>query len=462
MPIHIMSILQLSKGILKNLNKLLSSFFGTMFKPNDDGGIGIRDFDEVQTSLHMKFAWKVMTGDELWSQLFHAKYIGDKYVSLLDPKKGTRFWKMVVKCMLVVLDNSKWKVHDENISFWWDHWLNEGSLANFFPMVDVPRLMLAKLRISNGWEIEVLERLVGLQKMKEIFSFLGAHKFGQDLLVLIPNKDGCFSTKSAWQCIQVTAPATSLATWVWHEGLPKQISILMWKAFHNSLSVDDRLRRVGIPITSKCNCCAQGRYKDLNHVLTIGDFASRIWKKFSLILGVPYEPNRRWFELVLLWFRRASTKFQVGCILGLFSFIIIWKLWQRRYKARMEGKCISEEKIWRSIFVWIRKVQSSLPKFTKIAFVDEERLRDLNIPIISIQFTPVKLVCWVKLRPGIFKLNTDGCSLSNQGSLGAGGVIRDLYRDMVLSFSCYLEVGSNNLAELKALVIELKYCRSLV
>ncbi|KAG2724482.1 hypothetical protein I3760_01G019600 [Carya illinoinensis] len=342
---------------------------------------------------------------------------------------------MVVKYILAVLDNSKWRVRNGNISFWWDNWLNEGLLTNSYPVIDEPNMMLADVRVENGWDIEVLERLVGTQKTEEICSFLGAHKDGHDLLVWIHNKDGCFTTKSAWQCVRFSAPMVPWAKWVWHEALPKKISVLMWKAFHNSLSVDDRLRRVGILITSKCNCCDRGGYEDLNHVLTAGDVASEIWKRFSLILGIPYDLNKRWFELVLMWFRHASTKSQVGNILGLIPSIIIWKLWQCRCKAQMEGKTISKEEIWRSICVWLRKVQNSLTKVTKIGFADEERLRDLNIPVLPIKKVQAKLVCWEKPKNGRFKLNIDGCSLGNQRSSALGLHQVDIESDSLICVS---------------------------
>ncbi|XP_042950232.1 uncharacterized protein LOC122282338 [Carya illinoinensis] len=304
-----------------------------MCKPTEEERIGLRDFDEVQQSLHMKFAWKIMTGSDLWSQFFRAKYVGDNHISLMDPKKGSRFWKIVVKCIPAVLENSKWKVREGNISFWWDNWLNEGPLANSYPVIDESSMRLADVRIENGWDIDVLERLVGAQKTEEICSFLGVHKDG--------------------------------------------------------------------------------------------DVASEIWKRFSLILGLPYDPNRRW------------------C------------------KARMEGKTILTEEIWRSICVWLRRVQNSLTTITKIGVVDEERLRDLSIPVLPIKKVQAKLVCWKKPKNGRLKLNIDGCSLGNPGSSGAGGIIRDMHGNMVLSFSCSLGVGSNNHAELKALLIGLKYCRAL-
>lgn len=53
----------------------------------------------------------------------------------------------------------------------------------------------------------------------------------------------------------------------------------MWKAYYDFLCVDDRLRRVGIPIALKCECCVEGKYEDVNHVLATGAIARGIWKK---------------------------------------------------------------------------------------------------------------------------------------------------------------------------------------
>ncbi|XP_042962409.1 uncharacterized protein LOC122296671 [Carya illinoinensis] len=65
---------RLPKAVLKILNRLLSSFFGgekdgkgkkkwvgwkSMCKPTEEGGIGLRDFDEVQYSLHMNLHGKL-------------------------------------------------------------------------------------------------------------------------------------------------------------------------------------------------------------------------------------------------------------------------------------------------------------------------------------------------------------------------------------------------------------------
>lgn len=55
------------------------------------------------------------------------------------------------------------------------------------------------------------------------------------------------------------------------------MSVTMWKAFHNSLSVGAKLRSVGILIMSKCKCCSLGGYEDFDHVLATVNFAREVW-----------------------------------------------------------------------------------------------------------------------------------------------------------------------------------------
>lgn len=58
----------------------------------------------------MKFAWKILVDNSLWSQFFSAKYIRTKHVSLMDCTKGSRFWKS--HSMSDVLQLSKWNVKE--------------------------------------------------------------------------------------------------------------------------------------------------------------------------------------------------------------------------------------------------------------------------------------------------------------------------------------------------------------
>lgn len=85
-----------------------------------EGGLGIRDFGDIQRALHMKLAWLFISGQSWWEDFFRRKYVRSNHLSILVPNKGTRFWKSIVRSISNVLSNSKWFVHEGNILFWFD------------------------------------------------------------------------------------------------------------------------------------------------------------------------------------------------------------------------------------------------------------------------------------------------------------------------------------------------------
>lgn len=45
-----------------------------MCRPTVEGGIGVRSFEYVQKSLHMKLASRILSIDNLWTKFLKAKY----------------------------------------------------------------------------------------------------------------------------------------------------------------------------------------------------------------------------------------------------------------------------------------------------------------------------------------------------------------------------------------------------
>ncbi|CAI9777979.1 unnamed protein product [Fraxinus pennsylvanica] len=62
---------------------------------------------------------------------------------------------------------------------------------------------------------------------------------------------------------------------------------------------------------------------------------------------------------------------------------------------------------------------------------------------------------------GWYKLNTDGCCLGNPGICGAGGIIRNENGDIVIAFAEKLDEGTNNGAELQALLYGLRHAKRM-
>ncbi|XP_042964017.1 uncharacterized protein LOC122298309 [Carya illinoinensis] len=473
MAIHLMAVLHVPNGVYRVLNRIMSSFFWGdvegkgkrkwvawkhICHPTEEGGLGIRDFEDVQRALHMKFAWRLLQGHSLWADFFRGKYVQGNHLSLLNPTKGTRFWKAIVHCIPEVLNNSKWLVKEGNVSFWYDNWVDRGPIGDQFPVIERPLLRVKECRIDNGWDITLLERLVGQHKALELFQFLATRKDGQDILIWMKDNNGNFSTKSAWDCIRVKAPLLPWAHWIWHTHVPKKISVMMWKAYHNCLSVDEKIKRIGIPIVSKCNCCARGHLEDLNHVLCTGDFARRMWRLAATHLGVHMGVFHTWKEQINFWFRRAGKSSQLRIIFGILPSIISWQLWNRRCKARVEDKVDSVQSVWYVVKLWIRRIMPLFMKVSRISNLDVDILKKLDIPVLYPKLRQPRVIRWKRPPQDWMKLNSDGSSLGNPGPAGAGGVIRDSLGRIHSAYSVFLGHGSNNYAELRSLLEGVRRC----
>ncbi|KAG2666238.1 hypothetical protein I3760_15G047900 [Carya illinoinensis] len=253
----------------------------------------------------------------------------------------------------------------------------------------------------------------------------------QDVLVWKNDIAGNFNTKSAWDCIRVRAPVLPWAHWIWHAILPKNISIMMWKATNNCLAVDEKIRLAVFEANLALGCdsfgCAHGFFKYLAGAVNF-------------------------------WFRRVGNSSYTRIIFDLIPSIVSWKLWARRCKARLEGKDDTSESVWSSIKYWICHLIKGSIKQLRLAKQDGDILRRLDIPVPHSPPEKVTMVKWIKPQQGWVKLNTDGSSLGNPGQSGAGGVIRDTSGHLCIAYSMDLGQGSNNYAELKGLLEGVRRC----
>ncbi|XP_040996793.1 uncharacterized protein LOC121242840 [Juglans microcarpa x Juglans regia] len=179
MATHLLAVLQVPKGVLLALNRILSSFFWgasdgkgkhqwvawhSICTPTEEGGLGIRDFGDIQKALHMKFARRLIQVQSLWTDFFRGKYVQGNHLSLLNPNKGTWFWKSIIRSIPEVLNNSKWMVREGNISFWYDNWEDGGPLSAHHQVIENPLLKIKECWVDDGWDIPLLERLMGKVK----------------------------------------------------------------------------------------------------------------------------------------------------------------------------------------------------------------------------------------------------------------------------------------------------------
>ncbi|KAF5468900.1 hypothetical protein F2P56_013011 [Juglans regia] len=422
---HMLAVLNVPLRVFKKLNSLLSTFFWgelngrprmkwisweKVCKPYKEGGPGMRNFDEVQRSLHMKFAWRLLTVDNLWTKFFRAKFVKHGHIFMAESRRNaSRFWKSIMTMFPKVLDNVIVKVREGRSSFWFDRWLASG------PLCASRNVGHSKIRINDvwadgSWDENYLLELVGLEKIEEIMNVVGAGKVGSDITIWKPAIKGDFTSASAW----------------------------------------DLIRTIGIQLASRCNCCAIGHTESLNHVLCNGSIASAVWRWAAITLGIHHVDGMPWWTTVMHWFSVAKKSSHRGILIGTIPSVITWRLWMRHCKARMENYSESALDVCLAVKVWLQRISSLMVKHWTISARDEAILQALDVHYVDQVKSSPKLVYWRKLNAGLIKLN-----------IGGGGVIRDERGIFIGAFSSCFGHGTNNEAELRALISGLALCKEL-
>ncbi|KAK3184524.1 hypothetical protein Dsin_031810 [Dipteronia sinensis] len=73
----------------------------------------------------------------------------------------------------------------------------QGPLFAEFPEGEHSQIRLKELVINNVWDVEKLQRLLGLNKAEEVIEMVGTLRNSEDVLLWLPKKNGFFNTKSA-------------------------------------------------------------------------------------------------------------------------------------------------------------------------------------------------------------------------------------------------------------------------
>lgn len=80
---------------------------------------------------------------------------------------------------------------------------------------------------------------------------------------------------------------------------------------------------------------------------------------------------------------------------------------------------------------------------------------------MTVKHKSIRVVSWNKLKVGWYKLNIDGSCVGNPGASGAKGMILDARGDLLLTFTVNFRHGTNNTAELRGVLQQLKMCCQL-
>lgn len=113
LPVHILAAFDPPKAIINRMEAIFANFFGGQREegqkfhwvnwrkcclPTEEGGLGVRGFEDICSAFAYKLWWNLRINQYLWAYFMHGKYVKQKH--LLDCQKPTACsstWSRVMK-----------------------------------------------------------------------------------------------------------------------------------------------------------------------------------------------------------------------------------------------------------------------------------------------------------------------------------------------------------------------------
>ncbi|GKV16926.1 hypothetical protein SLEP1_g27494 [Rubroshorea leprosula] len=294
LPVFLMSVYLIPKGILYSIDKICRSFLWgggrekrkinwvnwvKVCKKREEGGLGVRDLRKFKLALMGKW-WGCLVENEegLWKRVVVGKY-GEGGGHWLDWIKeyrgvGSIWWRDV--CCLDKMDRerARWlmegfrtKLGDgKSVSFWWDNWNEPG------------RWNLKWRRKLFEWEPEEAR---GLQEVIEDKMITHGRP---DSLEWVHDKDGQYSTKIAYSILtkeQIGTTDSSTFKRIWNPSFPSKVSAFNWQLLLNKIPTKSNLITRGILRDSgdgKCVLCNE-EDEDSTHLFLKCKTTRWVWQE---------------------------------------------------------------------------------------------------------------------------------------------------------------------------------------
>jgi len=122
-PLYTAHVYNIPKSIIKEIETLMKNFLwdGThniawhkVTLPYDEGGLGIKKLEEINTACTMLRGWKCITSNSLWATYMKGKYIKQSSLWCTTRHKvsGSSAWKSIKKVQGKLENLTGWRIAD--------------------------------------------------------------------------------------------------------------------------------------------------------------------------------------------------------------------------------------------------------------------------------------------------------------------------------------------------------------
>ncbi|KAL0324583.1 UNVERIFIED_CONTAM: hypothetical protein Scaly_2425400 [Sesamum calycinum] len=197
----------------------------------------------------------------LWSEYLHGRYCRNLHPTIVPYNRNhSSVWHHLCRIRDVAEPFIFWTLGEGSVSFWYDNWFGEKSLAQLLHRDTYTMKSVRYYWHEGDWNVPRILRIILMPFAQTICQIPIAAGQG-DKIVWTGSSTRDFSTKSTWEAIRQASPWRQLLTDVCHRSLRPTISVFLWRLFQDRIPVDARIRQKGFSFPSKCQCCERNAAK---------------------------------------------------------------------------------------------------------------------------------------------------------------------------------------------------------
>jgi hypothetical protein len=187
--------------------------WGSLCKPKEMGGLGLRRMREVNLALISKLGWNLLNNTDLmWVSQLHCKYLSScSFLSPSSLSSSSWLWKVILKSIPFISKGAYNRIHSFSfLPIWSSTWIP--SISSFTPSPSpwftqpFPNLLVSDLFYSDpvlttpAWNLPLLNYLFDETTIREVLKINFSH-VSQNKFIWTPSTNDLFSTKSAHRMI---------------------------------------------------------------------------------------------------------------------------------------------------------------------------------------------------------------------------------------------------------------------
>ncbi|XP_026435849.1 uncharacterized protein LOC113333641 [Papaver somniferum] len=415
----------------------------------EEGGIGIRKFEDINKALLMKLLWRILNSNEEWARFFLAKY-KDKHDCWISYYKQSSVWPGIKWILQDFHEHTRWIVgNGDQIYVWRDNWILEQSIIKLFLDNDYIKqnihMKVSNLIVNNKWMIP-----------EEMLQFFTTSDFptivpGKDKIIWTAAQNGKFSVASAISFIRTDFPKLKWYKLIWKKCIHPSTCSNIWKITRGDCATDENLNKRGFHLVSRCYICNE--YQDsMNHLLWECNYGQILW---NCLGGIFAFKNPKSFEDILACSKQKSTVVQE--IWFIVAFNVMVYIWLTRNIVFFVSVAQNVVNAKRRILIMVKDCEVRLKGYTNNSNYDTSIMLFFEIKYKKMK-TPKIIECFFHLpEENYILLCCDGASRGNPGISGYGFVIRDCYGHFIAAESGGPGITTNFLDEVMGTLCALEW-----